>query len=149
MFLDALLLVSDAQAFTAAAVSTSSIDLGSVTPKRDIGPGQQMGFGIGVDVAASATTVKIEIISATDTALTAGILVLAERTFLSADLPAGQGVYLGFPENVILAGPGRYIGIRATPVGGAATVTLTIWLTAASMFGATPARIYAKGFTVS
>jgi hypothetical protein len=33
--------------------------------------------------AASSTTVKVEIIMATDAALTAGIVVLAERTFLS------------------------------------------------------------------
>jgi hypothetical protein len=148
MYLDAFGLVSDAQAFTAAAVSTSSVDLGNVTVKREIAVGEPMGFGIAVDVAASATTVLIEIIQATDAALTAGIIVLAQRTFLSADLPAGALVFMPIPQRPTTAGPLEFIGVRVTPAGGAATVTLTIWLTPHNLFSTTP-RTYAKGFTVS
>jgi len=147
MFLDALLLVSDAQAFTAVAVSTNSIDLGNVTPKRDIGVGEPMGFGINVDVAASATTVLVELIQATDGALTAGIVVVSQRTFLAADLPLGALHFMPWPPTPALAGPLRFIGIRVTPVGGAATVTLTAWLTAQSLFSVA-SRNYAKGYAV-
>ena len=147
MFLDALGLVSDAQAFTAAAVSTNSIDLGASVPKRAIGDGEPMGFAFAVDVAASSTTVKLEIIMATDDALTAGVIVLAEVTRLSADLPAGRLLFLGIPPGEPAAGYLRYIGIRATPAGGAATVTLTSWLTAQCLF-AVLAKAYAKNYAV-
>lgn len=152
MFLDNLLVVSDAQAFTAAAVSTNSIDLGlpggiGTPPKREIATGEPMGFGVQVDVAASSTTVKIELIMATDAALTAGIVVLDERTFLSADLPLGALAFMPLPQGVAAAGWLRFIGIRVTPAGGAATVTLTSWLTTHSLFSVT-AKSYAKNFTV-
>jgi hypothetical protein len=146
MFLDALLRVCDAQAFVAAAVSLSSIDLGDVTPRREIGTGEPIGFGFGVDVAASCTTVKLEIIMATDEALTAGIVVLAEATRLAADLPAGGLLFLGIPPGAPAAGFLRFLGIRATPVGGAATVTLTSWLTSRALFS-TAVKAYAKGYS--
>lgn len=148
MYVDNQMVVSDAQAFTGAAVSTNGYDLGNVTPKRELAVGEPMGFGIAVDVAASSTTVKIEIIQTTDAALTAGLIVLAERTFLSADLPAGQLVFMPIPQNPTAAGPLRFIGVRVTPAGGAATVTLTIWLTSHAAFS-TLAKSYAKGFTIS
>lgn len=148
MFVDALGLVSDAQAFTAVAVSTSSIDLGASIPKREIGAGEPVGFAFAVDVAASATTVKLEIIMATDDALTAGIVVLVEATRLAADLPAGKLLFLGIPASAPAAGWLRYLGIRATPAGGAATVTLTSWLTVQALFS-TLAKSYAKGYTIS
>lgn len=148
MYVDVLGRVCNAQAFTAVAVSTDSIDLGNVTPKREIAVGEPMGFGISVGVAASATTVLVEIIQATDAALTAGIVVLAQRTFLSADMPAGALIFMPIPQNPTLAGPLRFLGLRVTPAGGAATVTLTAWLTAHSVFSVV-ARSYAKGFTIS
>jgi hypothetical protein len=148
MFIDALGLVSDAQAFTAVAVSTSSIDLGNVTPKREIATGEPLGFGVSVDVAASATTVLVELIQATDAALTAGIVVLSQRTFLSADMPLGATIFMPLPQNPTVAGPLRFMGIRVTPAGGAATVTLTAWLTAHDLFSVL-ARTYAKGYTIT
>jgi len=147
MYLDNLLVVSDAQAFTAVAVSTNSIDLSNVTPKREIATGEAMGFGIAVDVAASATTVLFEIIQATDAALTAGIIVLAQRTFLSADMPAGALIFFPIPQNPTAAGPLRFLGIRVTPAGGAATVTLTSWLTTHDAFSVL-AKPYAKSYVV-
>jgi hypothetical protein len=149
MYVDAQTLVSDAQAFTAAAVSTNAVDLSLPSVAREIATGEPMGFGIAVDVAASSTTVLIEIIQATDAALTAGIVVLSQRTFLSADLPAGRGVFMPLPQNVALAGPLRFLGLRVTPAGGAATVTLTSWLTAHDLFSVTPVRSYAKGYTIT
>src|SRR6266581_4241043 len=136
MFIDALGLVSDAQAFTAAQVSTNSIDLdpGNLPsgatgfPRRSIGTGEPIGFAFQVDVAASSTTVKLEVIMATDAALTAGIIVLVEQTRLSADLPIGALLFLGIPPGEPVAGYLRFLGVRVTPAGGAATVTLTSWL---------------------
>lgn len=148
MFVDALGVVSDAQAFTAAAVSTNSIDLGSVVPKREIAVGEPMGFGLAVDVAASSTTVLVEIIQATDAALTAGIIVLIQRTFLSADMPAAALIFFPIPQSPTVAGPLRYLGLRVTPTGGAATVTLTAWLTTHALFSVL-AKPYAKGYTIT
>lgn len=146
MILDALTLVSNAQAFTAAAVSTDSIDLHNVTPKRQIGTGEPVGFLFSVGVAASSTTVKLEVIMATDAALTAGIIVLAEATRLSADLPAGQVLFLGIPPGAPAAGFLRYIGVRVTPSGGAATVTLSAALVPQSFVQAFFS--YARGVTI-
>lgn len=148
MYVDALGLVSDAQAFTAVAVSTNSIDLGNVTPKRVIGTGEPVGFGVAVDVAADSTTVKLEVIMATDAALTAGIIVLMEETRLAADLPLGGLLFLPIPPGAPAAGYLRFLGIRVTPAGGAATVTLTAWLTAHALFSVL-AKPYAKGYTIS
>lgn len=148
MIKDALGLVSDSQAFTAAAVSTSSIDLGNVTPKRIVGTGEPIGFGIAVTVAASSTTVKLEIIMATDAALTAGIIVLSEQTRLSADLAAGQLIFMPLPPQAPAAGMLRFLGMRATPAGGAATVTLSMWLTSWALFSIN-APVYSKGYVIS
>jgi len=148
MYVDALGLVCNAQAFVAAAVSVSSIDLGASVPKREIGTGEPVGFGVAVDVAADCTTVKIEAIMATDEALTAGIVVLTERTHLAADLPAGALKFVELPPGGPAAGWLRYIGIRATPAGGNATVTLTSWLTSRSLFSVL-AKPMAKGYTIS
>jgi hypothetical protein len=146
MFIDALLRVCNAQAFTAVAVSTDSIDLTLTTPQRQISVGEPMGFGITIGVAASATTVLVEIINATDAALTAGIIILHLRTFLSADMPAGRKIFMPLPQNWALA-PLRFLGLRVTPVGGAATVTLSASLTLQSMFSVDPAH-YADAIVV-
>lgn len=145
MFIDAFLKVCAAQAFTAAAVSASSIDLGNVTPKRQIGTGEPMGFGFSTDVAASATTVLLEFISATDAALTAGIIVHATITKAGTAFPAGSLHFLPLPQGTPTQ---RYIGVRVTPAGGAATVTLSAWLTTHSLFSLLPAN-HASGFTIS
>lgn len=152
MFIDALCLLSDAQAFTAAAVSTNSYDLGlpgglGTPPKRAIGTGEAIGAAFQVDVAASSTTVKLEVIMATDAALTAGIIVLSEETRLSADLPLGAILVLPIPSGEPAAGWLRFLGVRVTPVGGAATVTLTAWLAPMSMLSVA-AKSYAKSYTV-
>lgn len=148
MFVDALGVVCDAQAFTAAAVSASSVNLGASVPKRSMGDGEGLGFGFSVDVAASSTTVKLEIIMATDDVLTAGIIVLAEQTRLSADLPLGRRLFMALPKGEPAAGWLQYLGVRVTPAGGAATVTLTAWLTAEKLFSVIP-KPYAKGYTIS
>ena len=151
MIIDSLTKVCAAQAFTAAAVSLSSIDLGTpgglgTPPKRVLGAGEPMTFAFTTDVAASCTTVKLEVIMATDAALTAGIIVLVEQTRLAADFAAGSINDLTLPKSPPAAGYLRFLGVRATPVGGAATVTLSAWLTDYHMVS--PAFLaYAKNYT--
>lgn len=147
MYIDALGLVSDAQAFSATGVSTNSIDLGNVTPKREIGTGEPMGFAVAVDVALAGTTptLNIDVISATDGPLTAGILVHVNVNKPAADWPAGSLHFLPIPPG---APTQRFLGIRANLGGTTPTVTLTAWLTTWSLFSIL-AKSYAKGYTIS
>lgn len=142
MFLDALLKVASAQAFGAAAVSASSIDLGNVTPKRRIGTGEEMGFGFSCDVAGTVAASLLEIISATDAALTAGILVHASRSIPLAEMVAGALFFLGLPPGTPTQ---RFIGVRVTTAGG--TVSMSAWLSTSGMFSILPAS-YAKNYAV-
>lgn len=149
MFIDALLRVAAAQAYTAAAVSGSSIDLGAAQglnspPIRAIGDGSPVGFAFGVNVAASATTVLMEIISATDAALTASIVVHATMQVTAAQAALGALFFLEFPPGTPTQ---RFIGTRVTPAGGAATVTMSSWLTARGLFSILPAN-YGKNYVV-
>jgi hypothetical protein len=98
MYLDALGLLSDAQAFPGAAtVSTNVIDLGSSTPKREIGTGEEVGVGIATDVAAGAgSTVTVEIIQSTTSAMAAPD-VIATLTDIAANFPAGALKFLAIP----------------------------------------------------
>lgn len=145
MFLDALGLVSDAQAFPGAAtVSTNTIDLGPSVPVRELGTGEPVGFGIGVDVAAGAgSTVLVEVIQSASANLAAPD-VIASFSDLAAVFTAGALFFLPLP-------PGRpqkrYLGIRVTVTGGTTTVTITAWLTARSLFSIAQ-RYYAKNYAV-
>jgi hypothetical protein len=143
MYLDALLRVSVAQAFGAAAVSTDSIDLGNVTPKRKIGTGEALGFGFACTTSGTVAATLLEIISATDAALTAGIIVHASRSIPLAEMIAGALFFLPLPQGTPTQ---RYLGIRATTAGG--TVSGTAWLTAHDLFSLIP-ESYAKGYTIS
>lgn len=151
MFIDSLLKVAAAQAVTAAAVSTNSIDLQPLTnvglgtpPKRQIGTGEAMGFAVSVDVAASLTTFLIEIISTTDAALTAGIVVHGTFTAAQADFALGKLHFVPLPQG----SPAyqRFLGLRFTPTGGAATITVSAWLTTHDLFSLTPPQAYAKNY---
>lgn len=143
MFLDAFLRVSNAQAFGAAAVSTNSIDLGNVTPKRQIGTGEAMGFGVAITTAGTVAATLMEVISATDEALTAGILVHGSRTIPLAETVLGALFFLPLPMGTPTQ---RYLGVRFTTAGG--TISATVWLTAHDLFSLLPAH-HASGFTIS
>jgi hypothetical protein len=142
MFLDALLLVSQAQAFGAAGVSTNSIDLGNVTPKRKIGTGKEMGFGLALTTGGTVAATLFEIISATDAALTAGILVHASMSIPLAQTVAGALFFLGLPPGTPTQ---RFLGIRLTTAGG--TVSATSWLTESELFSILGEN-YAKNYAV-
>lgn len=144
MFVDAFLRVSNAQAFGAGpTVSTDSIDLGNVTPKRQIGTGEPLGFAVAVTTAGTVAATLMEVISATDAALTAGILVHATRTIPLAETTLGSLHFLPLPPGTPTQ---RFLGVRFTTAGG--TISATVWLTAHDLFSLLPAH-YASGFTIS
>jgi hypothetical protein len=142
MYLDTLGRVSNAQAFGAAAVSTDSIDCTLTTPGRQIGTGEPIGFGFACTTSGTVANSVIEIISATDAALTAGIISHASRTILLADMVAGGLFFVPLPQGTPTQ---RYLGIRVTTAGG--TVSGTAWLTLHDLFSILP-RAYPKGYTV-
>lgn len=142
MFIDALLKVSTAQAFGAAAVSTNSIDTALLTPGRQIGTGEALGFGLSVDVAATVAAPIVEVISATDAALTAGIIAHGSITIPLAEALAGSLWFVPLRQG---APTQRFLGIRITTAGG--TITASASLMTHSMFSILP-RAYPKGFTV-
>jgi hypothetical protein len=145
MFIDVLGRVSNAQAFGAGAVSTDSIDLGpgSVAPNgRQIGTGEPLGFGISVTTAGTVAPSLIEIISATDAPLTAGILVHGSRTIPLAETVLGAQFFIPLPQGTPTQ---RFLGIRITTAAG--TISATAWLTTHSMFSLL-AKAYPKNYTV-
>lgn len=142
MFIDALLKVASAQAMGAGAVSASSIDLGLTTPGRQIGTGEPMGFGVNVDVAATVAATDFEIISATDAALTAGILSHVKITVPLATLVAGFQLFVPLPQGTPTQ---RFLGIRTVTAAG--TITISAWLTTHDAFSLMQ-RYYPKNYAV-
>jgi hypothetical protein len=146
MFLDALLMVSDAQAVTADAVSTNTIDLGNPTVKRRVGTGEPIGFGVFVDVAADFTTMDetyaFEAISSA-TANLASPTVLTRRAILASLLTAGSRHFIPIPPGTPLQ---QFIGLNYDVGGTTPTITVTAHLMAQSEFDEWTA--YAKGYSV-
>jgi hypothetical protein len=149
MFLDALGLVAGSQAagqaFGAGAVSTNSIDLGatSVSPNaRQIGTGEPIGFGFEISVDATVAATTVEIISATDAALTAGIISHAQITIPLAAALAGSVWFIPLPPGTPTQ---RFLGIRTATAGG--TISGRAWLTLQSMFSILT-KAYPKSYAV-
>lgn len=144
MFIDALTLVSDAQAFTTDVASTSSIDLGNVTPKRNVGEGEPLIMAIAIDVyATGGGAYEFRVIqSATSDLGTPDILVSVFPT--EALMAAGSLIYVPVPPGAVTK---RYIGAYFNNVSGTTTVTATIVIGAQSMIQSW--RAYAKGYTIS
>lgn len=145
MYLDALLLVSDAQAVTATAVSTNTIDNGAAG--RTIGTGEPLGFGLAVDVAADSTTgnetYQFDVISSAAANLGSPV-VHASYILTAAQLAAGALWFLGLPSGTPTL---RYLGLQYTTGGTTPTITVTAWLTARSLFSLTPTH-YPKNYAV-
>lgn len=146
MFIDAFTQVSAAQALTATAVSTNTIDLSAIDP--DIGIGEPVGFQITVDVAADFTTMdetyQFNIVGDDDAALGSPV-VLVEQIKLAADLTAGHKFFLPLPSGIISE---RYIGLQFVLGGTTPTVTVSAHLCPQSM-SENDNPSYASGFTVS
>jgi hypothetical protein len=149
MFVDALLVVSDAQAFAATGVSTNSIDTRSPAVQNlEIGSGTPIGFGITVDVAADATTgdetYVFDLLSDDVNTLGSPTLILS-YTIARARLVAGSAWFLPIPPREPQE---QFIGIRATLGGTTPSITITAWLTGWDQFAETY-KAYAKGYTIS
>lgn len=117
--------LSVAQAFTGAAtVSTNSY--AKQTAAQDISIGRRMALMLAVTTAAGAgSTHTMEVIQATDAALTTSIDVLGSLSVLAAALTAGAVIELPIPQGVMTK---KYIGFRNTSTGGATTVSLDVYL---------------------
>lgn len=124
MIMDALLLLSDAQAFSADAYTTNTVDL--LAANRDIGTGQPLALMISIDVAADFTT-------ADETY--AFLFVQSANADLSSHDELSRGVWTAaqliqgaiFALDIPVGTPNkRYIGGRFDGGGTTPTVTATI-----------------------
>ncbi len=147
MYVDAFGLVSDSQAVTATAFSTNTIDLSNATVKRQIGTGEEVGFGVNVEVAADFTsgneTYTFEVVQSANADLSSPD-VIGSVTHTAATLVAGYLFFLPIP---IGQPTKRYIGLRYTVGGTTPTITVSAWLGAQSMFSVPPVH-YPKNYAV-
>lgn len=147
MFLDALGLLSDAQAVTADAYTTNTIDLGNPTPKNEIGNGEPMCLLFTVDVAADGTTTDetytFNVVQSENANLSSHD-VLAARTIGYATLVAGYQFVVPIPPGSVTK---RYLGGQYDVGGTTPTITCTCALMPMSMVE--KRKYYAKGYTVS
>src|SRR3972149_1355333 len=106
--------LSVAQAFVATAVSTNSYQ--KQTAAQDISIGRRMALLVMATVAAGAgSTHTLEVIQATDAALTAGVDVLGSVVVLAAALIPGAQFEVPIPQGVMTK---QFIGFRDTIAGG-------------------------------
>lgn len=141
--IDAKLLLSDAQALTATADSTNSIDFSS---DRDIGRGEAWALVMVVDVAADFTTgdetytVEIETDS---TSAFSSATSLFSTAILAAALTAGSTHI--FPLGVTNE---QHVQAVYTLAGTTPTVTVTTYLTPLCDVNTANGIYYASGYTV-
>lgn len=149
MITDARLLVSDAQALTATAVSTDAIPLN--VAGVDLGKGEPMVFAFGVDVAADGTTgdetYEFQIVTATNANLTTGQDIIVSEAIARASLVAGYRFALPIPVNRVAA-TATHIGVRYSLGGTTPTITMTASLMPQSFFDE-PEGVIRSGFTVA
>lgn len=157
MILDAQANFSDAQALTATAVGTNTLDL---SVDRSIGNGEPVGILFVVDVAADQTTgdedytFDVEYASAADQS--AGQKTVGRRVFESgtptapaqdADLlVAGFQFVIPIPPT-LLSESERYLGVRYTLAGTTPTITVSSYLVPLSMIDSNLVT-YADGFAI-
>lgn len=157
MFIDALLKVCAAQVFAATGLSVGSIDLGvtqgkGTPPFRQIGTGEDLVMAVAVKSAAFITSTDesylFEVVSTTDGALSAGLVVIASRNFTAAQAAAGA-LALGTLFNIPIPDglpTQEFLGLRVTVAGTTPTITIDAWLTSNNLFSIL-AQSYAKNFT--
>jgi hypothetical protein len=122
MITDGLLQLSSAQAVTASAVSTNTIDLGTA---RDIGSGEPLYAVITVDESFStATSVTINVITSAAADLSSAVTLSSTQAIPIANLLAGRKpIVIDIPSAVLIANPigQRYLGLSYTIGGSNAT----------------------------
>jgi hypothetical protein len=149
MLTDALLKLSAAQAVTATAVSTNTVDL---TDNRDMGPGEDVYAVFGVDVsatAAGAATVTFEVISSAAADLSSPTVLVSSGAIPKADLVLGRApIVLCVPQSNLTSLPigQRYLGVRYTVATGPLTAgSFTCYLTDSDV---SVGKYYPSGFAV-
>lgn len=149
MITDALLQLSAAQAVTASAVSTNTVDLGTA---RDIGTGESLEVDITVDTtvtAAGAATVNFQVISSASAALTSPNVIAQTDAIGKAELTAGRKpIRIQISPAVLNALPvgQRYIGVQYTV--GTGPLTAGAFTANIVRNGQDVNKHYASGFTV-
>lgn len=124
MITDALLLLSSAQAVTASAVSTNTVDLSAV---RDVGPGEPVEVDVTVDstaTAAGAATVTFQVITSAAANLSSPNVVSSTDAIPIANLTAGRKpIRIRISPQVLNAIPigQRYLGLQYTIATGPLT----------------------------
>lgn len=142
MYIDALMRVSNAQQVTADAVSTDSIDLGNVTPKREVGTGEELGFATVITAIGTTTgSTILQAIQSAAAALTSPD-VLGSINLATADIAAGKAYFVALPPGYPTK---RYIGMNHD-ITGTVDYTVTSFLTTRTLFSIL-ARAYAKSYT--
>ena len=147
MLIDALLSLSDAQALSATGFSTNTVDLGAMTPVRDIGAGEPMCVSFSVDVAADAgtgdETYTFQFVQSANANLSSPD-ILSQVAVARGTLLAGYHFYLPIPVHLITK---RYIGVQYTLAGTTPSITVTAQIQPMAMVQED--RTYAKGYTIS
>lgn len=150
MMTDALLQLSSAQAVTASAVSTNTIDLGTA---RDLGTGKDLYAVFNVDVAATAAgaaTVHFQVISSANANLSSANVIAQTDAIAKTDLTIGRKpIVVCISPAALLSLPigQRYLGVQYTVGTGP--------LTAGSFSAAITDTVvdmnknYPSGFTVA
>lgn len=143
MITDKLLRVSTDQALTTTAVSTDTVDLSIA---RDIGEGEDLYMNFAVTTAlAAGTSVKFEVIGATNAALSSGVVVLGSSdAVVTASLVAGYNTAVRINPQIASNGQ-RYLGARYTIVGTYTSGAVTADIVTDIQDGK---KFYASGFTV-
>lgn len=112
---DALLQFSSAQAVTASAVSTNTVDLSQA---RDLGPGEELHVSISVDTAvtaAGAGTVTFQLITSAAANLSSPTVIAQTDAIGKAALVIGTKIDLAIPHQTTVQGTAlgqRYLGVN-------------------------------------
>ena len=143
MITDQLLRVSPEQAVTVTAVSTDTVDL---LVARDIGEGETLTMNFAVTTAfAGGTSVKFEVISATNAALSTGVVVIGSSdAILTAALLLGTNTAVAFNPQIASNGQ-RWLGARYTVSGTYSAGKVTADVVNTIQDGK---KFYASGFTI-
>ena len=108
--------LSDVQVVTTTAVSTNSIEKKTEGQDLGIGTDPQMGLVFAPTInTVGGGSFTVELIEATDGALTAGVASLASITLTAAQLLKGKAFFLALPPYKMTK---KFFGARYTAVGG-------------------------------
>ncbi len=145
MITDAFLRLSEAQAVTASAYSTNTIDL---SVARDVGAGEETHAVFTIDQSfATATSVTLEIVVSANANLSSHATLVQTPAIPIAQLTAGRSpIAIRMPRTIANALGQRYLGARYTIGGSNATagqITCNIVKDVQDI-----GKLYPSGFTV-